>query len=167
MKRAAIAVIAFVAQSAGAQPSRDSVTVDRALAAVRTFQSPWRTQWQAGVGQQNRRMNKVQGPVPAHSAATDIRTDPRMGDLGCFFYGPNRDSDHAWGIPSKERKIDSKGNDRHWTCPNWLPPTDYYLSQASLGDEREWIDNALEPALRSRVATERRALIQQLRVAVS
>lgn len=167
MKRAAIAALVFVSQLAGAQSSGDSVAVDRALAAVRAFQTGWRTQWATSISQRQKRMNRVQGPVPAHSAATDIRRDPRGGDLSCFFYGPNRDSDHAWGQPSKARKIESKGNDRHWTCPNWLPPNDYYLSQASLGDEREWIDNALEPALRPRIATERRALIQQLRSTVS
>ena len=167
MKRVVIAVIAFVAQTAGAQPSRDSVTVARALDAVRQFQSIWRNQWTAGLPERAKRMNKIQGPVPAHSAATDIRIDPRGGDLTCFFYGPNGAPDHGWGIAPKLRKINSEGNDRHWTCPNWLPPIDYYFSQAILGDEREWIDNALEPSSRPRVATERRALLQQLRLAVS
>lgn len=162
--RSALMAVVFAAQIVGAQSSSraDSVTVARALAGVQTFQAIWRNQWIAGLTQQQKRMNRIQGPVPKLSAATDIRRDPRTSDMSCNFYGPNAWSDHAWGIPAKERRIASQGNDRHWVCPNWLPPVDYYLSQAQLGDEAVWIDNALEPAHRPRIAGERRALIQEL-----
>jgi hypothetical protein len=167
--RSAVTAIAFALQATNAQtsPGPDTVTVGRALAAVRTFQSLWRNQWTAGLPQQQRRLNRIQGPIPRFSLATNITVDPRAADLACSFYGPNAAPDHAWGVSPKERKIPSRTNDRVWMCPNWLPPDDYYLSQPLLPDERESIDNALEPAFRPLVVNERRALIRELSAAVS
>lgn len=167
MFRTAVHVTALAFQTAGAQSSRqDSITVARALDAVRTFQGVWRSQWLAGLGSQSRRLNHLQN-VTKLTTATNIGRNPRAPDFDCFTLGPNAYADHGWGLPSKDRRIQSETNEHQSVCPNWLPPKEYYLSQAGLGDEREWIDNALEFSNRPRVAAERRALIQQLRPSVA
>lgn len=91
--------------------------------------------------------------------ALDHRCSFSMDDAAIYL------PDHAWGVPVSKRAIASKVNDKHWVCPNWLPPDNYYISQARLPDEGVHIDNALEPVARNEIRNARRDLIRALSLA--
>lgn len=173
----ALLIACVASHAAGQTRVADSAVVTKALDEVRTFQRAWEREWMTGQRIQVARMNQLDSGVKIATFSW-VKTDPFVGapngldprgrDLFCYFRlddGPIYASDHEWGLPPQKRSIASQANYKHWQCPNWLPPDNYYLSGPDLPDERLSIDNALEPQGRARIAALRNALIRELALA--
>lgn len=171
----ALVAVAFALQSGRgvAPPPRVMAGQDpvkaRVMTAERKFFDSWFAAWQGSERDRAMQLRQASVQLDPKGYRTPGVYNPRQADLMCYFdwdaaltYVP----DNAWGIDPMKRAIGSKKNNRHWVCPNWHPPDDFYLPQPKLPDERLGIDAALEPNRRQALHDSRLSVIAEFEAAV-
>ena len=139
----------------------------------RQFFATWQRYWTASEVQRHSSYNHLRDTSITLPRSVEI-SNPRTRDLKCAFdydmmMKPREiavPSDFEWGLDPGKREIGSKENSRHFVCPNWLPPPNYYLTGPNVPDERLDVDNALEPEYQARIEAARSSVIDEIRTAL-